>query len=202
MAKTPLFDRKLQHEQKRQAIVMAAAKLFHQYGYDGTSLDKIADELGITKRALYRYVENKQQILYLIFCQWLDVQRAAVEEALAHSDDHTEIIRHYTRIYVGRVLTELVPMDRIVGELNSLEEDQIAEISSGRDACDRRGREIFEDGARRGTLTDFESRYQVHILNGAIDWIFKWYRRDGPLSPEEAADKISEGLLIGFAARP
>ncbi len=52
------------HEDKRVAILRTAAQLFADNGYEATSLDKIADQLGMHKATLYHYVSNKESILY------------------------------------------------------------------------------------------------------------------------------------------
>jgi AcrR family transcriptional regulator len=48
---------------KREAILLAASRLFNAKGVDTTSLDEIAAALGTNKRALYRYVGDKQAIV-------------------------------------------------------------------------------------------------------------------------------------------
>ena len=52
------------HEDKRTAILRTAAQLFAANGYEATSLDMIADQLGIHKATLYHYVDNKESILF------------------------------------------------------------------------------------------------------------------------------------------
>ena len=47
---------------KRQALLKEAARAFSSNGYHSTSLLDVAKVLGVTKTALYYYVESKQQI--------------------------------------------------------------------------------------------------------------------------------------------
>src|SRR5690606_2591801 len=53
-----------QRELKRRAILRVASRLFNEKGFHGTSLDEIADVLGVTKTALYYYVRSKDALLY------------------------------------------------------------------------------------------------------------------------------------------
>ena len=41
---------------------MTALNLFSKYGYDGVSISYLANELGVTKGAIYRHYESKQAI--------------------------------------------------------------------------------------------------------------------------------------------
>ena len=46
-------EREKQHSAKREAVLMSAARLFTLKGFQGTSLDDIAQSLGVTKPTLY-----------------------------------------------------------------------------------------------------------------------------------------------------
>jgi AcrR family transcriptional regulator len=47
----------------RERILDVALDLFTEQGYDGTSLRQIAEQLGVTKAALYYHFESKEDIL-------------------------------------------------------------------------------------------------------------------------------------------
>src|ERR1700677_1371704 len=57
--------RVLRHEANstRERILDVALDLFVTQGYDGTSLREIAEQLGVTKAALYYHFKSKQDIL-------------------------------------------------------------------------------------------------------------------------------------------
>jgi AcrR family transcriptional regulator len=49
-------------ENTKERILLAALKLFAKDGYEGVSMRLIAEQLGITKAALYKHYESKQEI--------------------------------------------------------------------------------------------------------------------------------------------
>ena len=53
-------------EQTRQQVLDTAQRLFTEHGYDATSLQMIADEVGLTKAAVYYYFPTKIEILRAI----------------------------------------------------------------------------------------------------------------------------------------
>jgi AcrR family transcriptional regulator len=55
--------RAAQAERTRQQILETAQRLFAEIGYDATSLQMIADELGLTKAAVYYYFQAKSDLL-------------------------------------------------------------------------------------------------------------------------------------------
>ena len=52
-----------QTDTKRRAIIREAAKVFNRRGSHGTTLEDVAERLGVSKAALYRYVQNKNDLL-------------------------------------------------------------------------------------------------------------------------------------------
>ena len=52
-----------QQDTKRKAIIREAARCFNRRGSHGTTLEDVAERLGVTKTALYRYVNNKNDLL-------------------------------------------------------------------------------------------------------------------------------------------
>lgn len=57
-------SRAAQAEQTRQQILDTARRLFAEYGYDATSIQMIADELGLTKAAVYYHFRAKSDMLH------------------------------------------------------------------------------------------------------------------------------------------
>ena len=47
---------------KREAILIAASRLFRQYGYRRTSMEDIAKETGMSRPSVYSYFKNKDEV--------------------------------------------------------------------------------------------------------------------------------------------
>ena len=69
-----------QSDTKRRAIIREAAKVFNRRGSHGTTLEDVAERLGVSKAALYRYVQNKNDLL----C-------ACHEEAMQIANEHLDV---------------------------------------------------------------------------------------------------------------
>jgi AcrR family transcriptional regulator len=62
----------------RQRILSVALDLFTEQGYDGTSLREIAEQLGVTKAAIYYHFESKEDILMALHMRLHDFGRDAL----------------------------------------------------------------------------------------------------------------------------
>lgn len=78
-----MSTRAAQAERTRQQILDTAQRLFAELGYDATSLQMIADELGLTKAAVYYYFPAKSDILHAAMQPGIARLEALVDEAAA-----------------------------------------------------------------------------------------------------------------------
>ena len=60
-------------EVKRDQVIEAARKLFHQFGFKKVSMDEIAKEAGVTKKTIYMYFESKD-------CKWSNLRNIAIQK--------------------------------------------------------------------------------------------------------------------------
>lgn len=63
-------------------IIDAAEKLFFTRGYDAVSMDDIAANVGLTKAALYRYFENKEDLFFAIVLRGTQILSAMFEKSI------------------------------------------------------------------------------------------------------------------------
>ncbi len=57
-------ERAREREQKREAVLSTAVRLFNSKGFHATSLDDVALALNVTKPTIYHYFANKDEVLF------------------------------------------------------------------------------------------------------------------------------------------
>jgi AcrR family transcriptional regulator len=78
-----MSTRAAQAERTRQQILETAQRLFTDLGYDATSLQMIADEMGLTKAAVYYHFRAKSDILHAALQPGIQRLEALLDEAAA-----------------------------------------------------------------------------------------------------------------------
>ncbi len=73
---------------KKQKIMEASVKLFSEKGYHATSIQQIADTLGIAKGALYFYFNSKEDLLVYICKYYMNVFVKEFEWMMSDPDKH------------------------------------------------------------------------------------------------------------------
>lgn len=64
----------------KEKILITALQLFARDGYEAVSVRSIADEIGITKGALYRHYKNKQDIFDSIVDRMIEIDKQRAQE--------------------------------------------------------------------------------------------------------------------------
>jgi AcrR family transcriptional regulator len=83
MSARGMSTRAVQAERTRQQILATAQRLFAELGYDATSLQMIADEMGLTKAAVYYHFHAKNDILHAAMQPGIQRLKALVDETAA-----------------------------------------------------------------------------------------------------------------------
>ncbi len=78
----------------REAILDAALARFAERGVAGTSLQQIADDLQVTKAAIYHHFRTKDSIVIAVLSPGLDelTQQVARAQQLSDADDRAEVV--------------------------------------------------------------------------------------------------------------
>ncbi|MBA2673605.1 TetR/AcrR family transcriptional regulator [Ramlibacter sp.] len=187
-------------EQKREAILAAAAELFNRNGYMRTSLTDVAQSLALTKAALYYYFKDKQSLLFA--CSLVAHQGAqrVVEEAL-RDDGGANGLQGLSVCLQRYALHVMDGNFQSVMFLDSREfsDEQVTQVLGCRDAFDRGLRELIQRGVDDGSIRPCDPKLASLTLLGAVNWIARWYRPGGALSIEAVAEQVVSYALTGIA---
>ncbi|QCK85375.1 TetR/AcrR family transcriptional regulator [Phreatobacter aquaticus] len=196
-----LPNRDEQLETKRKAIIREAARFFNRRGSHGTSLDDVAERLGVTKAALYRYVPSKQDLLYACHEEAMEIARESMDQGEASGRTGLEKIQIGMSTYLREMIGAMgVPV--LILEENALTGAQAKVIIGLRDEFEKRMRRLVEEGIADGSILPLNPKIAIFMLLGAVHWVTKWYSPEGPWTAADVADALIEMATRGLAAKP
>lgn len=184
---------------KRNRMLKAAARCFNIKGYSGTSLKDVADLLGLTDAALYYYVRNKQELVYLCYLRAADVGREAMQRAIDDEVDGLETVRRYLRYHIEYMVGKEGPV-AIMSEIPSLKpehRDEVLELSRKHSAAFEA---LLERGIKDGSIAPCDVRMTGNAIMGSLNWIPKWFHGD-PAVGRKIQEEFPRILSAGLAAR-
>lgn len=185
----------------RNDILDAAAQIFSQKGYHGTSMQDIAIAVNLQKASLYHHVTSKQEILFDLLNRGLDILTRHVEEAINEPGLPDERLRSATCAYL-ETLTEYQDLAAVLLlEYRSLEPDYHARHIPKRDHFEQIWRDLIQQGVEDGTYNCDHPSLSARAILGVLNWTVTWFRIDGPMTAKEIAEQLSELFLMGLTTR-
>jgi TetR/AcrR family transcriptional regulator len=197
---TPSPHIREKRRRRRAEILHAALQAFRENGYHTTTLDDIAERLGVRKTALYHYFPDKESILYECHRESLGEIARMIEEAEACCERASEKLAYLIREHV-RVMTETLEGSPLAFEVPALSPERRAEIITARDRYERVLRELVLEGVREGEFQQVDPKVAVFAILGAINWIARWYRPEGTIHADELGSKFADYLVGGLMCR-
>lgn len=182
---------------RKDALYREAARAFRRNGYHGTSLDEIAEALGISKPTLYHYVKTKRDLLY-------QCHMAAAEQALSTvcRDEGIvgiERLRRTTSAYVRSMIGDQ-SYSVVILEEKSLSPVQLSKVVHERDRFESALITMVLQGQQDGSILTGEPRFVVFNVLGAVNWVTKWYRPGGSWSEEDVGEGVAGFVCRGLAS--
>lgn len=187
-------------QRRREEILHAALQAFRENGYHTTTLEDIAERLGIGKTALYHYFPDKESILYECHRESLAEIERMVEEALACCDRASERLAYLIREHV-RIMTETLEASPLAFEVPALSAERRAEVIAARDHYEKVLRDLIVQGVKDGEFREVDPKIAVFAILGAINWIARWYRPEGAVHAPELGAQFADYLVSGLKCR-
>ena len=185
-------------------IFHVAARLFHEQGYDATSMTDIADAIGVTKAAIYHFVPGgKQDLLFAIINYGMDtVEESVITPARAVADAEgrlrTILTNHAKLVMRGSTDGGFNPVTVVVDEVAGLSPAQRRKIDQRKRAYMDFVRETLEQLKGERKLQDLDPTVIAFSLIGMVIWLGHWYRPGGRLTADEVAETICRLALDGI----
>lgn len=195
----PVAERKrLQPELRKQQILDTAVRLFFEVGYEGASLRDLASRVGINKATIYHYFESKEEILFHIVREVGQGLLAGVEDAVDRDGAPLQVLEAMIRFQIEYMENHVAEIKVLVEEKKSLR----ADLLKATRATEARILELYKDVLRRcqeaGTIRPVHCTTAAFGILGQINWLYHWYRPEGPLSIRMLVDQVLTLLFHGL----
>jgi AcrR family transcriptional regulator len=187
----------------QRGLLTAAVRCFAANGFHATTTRDIAEGVGLSPAALYVHFPSKELVLF-------EIIRAGHERVLAHVQDPAilaledsadrlrAIVSAYTVWHARHHVTARVCQMDLTG-LTAEHYDEIVEVR-------HRTNEYYRDAVARGVADGSFTQVDVKrvtraMLSLSIDLV-RWYRLDGPDSPELLGEYYADLALKLVAPDP
>ena len=171
---------------RRAELTRAAARLFAEKGYHGTSIGDLAEALGMQKGSLYSHIDSKEDLLYETLSEGAAAFHAALD-SIPDGAAPVEKIRLAIRGHLRVVAEQLDVATVFVQEWRYLEGERREGFVAERRRYEERIRDLLREGRDLGELrSDLDEGAAALLLLSAANWAYTW------LQPGRDTDALAD----------
>lgn len=181
-----------------ESLLDVAVQVFNERGYDGTSMEDLAQAAGISKSSFYHHVEGKEALLAAACDRALDALTAIREDPLAQEGRAVERLENVLRLTVMALITELPYVTLLLRVRGNTASEKKA-LERRRD-FDRFATDLVTQAIADGDLrTDIEPALATKLVFGLVNSLIEWYR-PGRTPSDEVVNSTVSLALVGLRA--
>ncbi|GAB6166565.1 hypothetical protein JCM19992_25650 [Thermostilla marina] len=182
----------------KDGIADAAIEVLKQHGYDGLTMDRVAEAAGVAKGSIYNYFSGKQDLVTHIFDRIIEPAMTRGDRIAGSEQSALEKLKATLRMWFDLFAEHRGLFDFL------FRQSEVREICfSARRKRDRRTIDriagILRQGIEEGVVRALDAETAAELLIGATNFLIErqldtGVRRDG----EECVQHILDTFLRGF----
>jgi TetR/AcrR family transcriptional regulator, cholesterol catabolism regulator len=189
---------------RRREICRIAARVFYEKSYEGASMQDIAEAVGLTKAGLYHHIGSKDQLLFEIMNYGMDILQETVVDKVKEIADSREKLRRTIAGHIDLIVRARdLEITVILHENRSLRGALRKKINARK----RQYIQFLEETIARvqeqsGVKSLLPARVAAFGLLGMINWLYQWYRPDGPVKQGDLTKAYVDFFFRGLLGVP
>lgn len=183
-----------------QEVVEAAIRLFSEKGYAATSVQDLADELGMLKGSLYYYIDTKETLLKRIFEDSHNEVSEIAERYRAEDGPALERLRAFLEEYALWYVTNLQRASLFAREWRYASDGLRILMTKQRKYYDEVLRDFIIAAQDAGEVRpDLDVKLATYFVMSAVSSLPDWFKPKGPQSAEHVVGeyaRMAVALLV------
>jgi AcrR family transcriptional regulator len=177
----------------------AAVDIFYERGYATTSVEDVANAVGMLKGSLYYYIDSKDDLLFRIIDGVHEDVQAIVDEVAALTDEPPlDRLATYVRKQVEYNARNLKRIAVYYHDFARLDEKRLADIRKRRRSHEEFVVGLLGEAQKAGDVApEFDLRLGARCAFATIIWMYTWYRPGGDVSGRALGEFCAQFVLNG-----
>jgi AcrR family transcriptional regulator len=181
-------------------IVDQAIRLFAERGYDGTTLQDVADAVGLSRPNLYNYVKSKEELLVAMVEATAQSAAHSLREVRERTDlDPAEKLHMLVRTLVVLRAEKPEQFRTLDRSEQSLPPQLAQKHLEGRRAVLREITSVIDEGVTAGRFRPVDVRITALSIIGMCNWVAWWFHPSPAHPAEPVAEQIADNAVAMVA---
>jgi TetR/AcrR family transcriptional regulator, cholesterol catabolism regulator len=183
---------------RKELILLKAAQLFREKGYNATSMRDLAEHVGVEAASLYNHINSKSEILQEICFKVANKFMAHIDELAAGELSAIRKVEAVLRFHIRQMIDsyeEVYVSDR---EWKHLSDPYLQNFQNQRRTYRQRIAAFIEEGIARGEIKQIDAPTAVLIMLHAVSGIESWHRSTKKINGEMLEENMVMIMVEGL----
>jgi AcrR family transcriptional regulator len=199
MASAQAVIRPIRQDNRRVRLLDAAARLFSERGFHGTSMRDIAKAVGMLSGSIYYHFDSKDEMLLAVYEEGMRRVAETVDAAVVGANQPWDRLEAACAAHLRGLIAQRDYAHVMIQTTPNEVPSASGRIRELRRAYEARFRHLIDDLARPPSI---DRNYLRFLLFGALNWSQVWYRPGGD-PPEVVARRFIDTLRLPLdSSRP
>ncbi len=184
---------------KKEQIKNASAKLFRKKGFTATSMQDIAEVVGVKAASLYNHIGSKQEILKDLLINIADAFTKGMSDIENSTLNAIEKLEALIDLHVDLTIKYRDSIALITGEWVHLESPELDKYKKQRNEYEEQFLSILTQCKTDGHIhpkTDID--IALYSILSSLHWLYSWHNKNKNVSRIELAKQLKVSLLRGI----
>jgi len=183
---------------RKQSIKQQCSKLFREKGYSATSMQDIAEALGIKAASLYNHITSKQEILHELLLEGAGLFMTGMEDVKKSSLTPIEKLERLIAQHIHIAIEHTNLMALMTVEWRHLEEEGRAAFYQSRNSYEKDFKSILTEAQRQGQLKKVDVELVAFSILTTLQRVYAWYDQHEEYNVLDLEKNMIECLLDGI----
>lgn len=184
---------------RKEAIVEEAAKLFHERGFNATSMRDLAEQVGVEAASLYNHIQSKSELLQEICFHVANEFSNHFQEIETSESSHIEKVEKVLRFHIRQMIEHYAFVNVADREWKHLPDPYLSNYQHQRRVYRKRFAALIEEGIEGSQIKKIDAPTAVLIMLHAVSGIESWHRSKQKISADELEENMVLIMIKGLA---
>jgi AcrR family transcriptional regulator len=186
------------------SVISAAIEVMSKKGYSGTSIQEVADRVGVLKGSLYHYFSSKEELLFRILNESHEESVAIADSVAALGLSPLDELREYLTRQSLWYLRNVDRANIFFTESRNLTGDRRDLVKQSGVEFERHMRDLIAAAQENGQIrSQVDVRLLVRFVIGSLNNVRWWPSRSvGAFTSDQLAAALIELIFNGLDAQP
>lgn len=186
----------LDNNGRRMELVLAAATLFRDQGYERTTVRDLGNAVGLQSGSLFYHFRSKEEILVAVMALGITRTTEQLEAAIDNAGSVRAKLSALFHVHLNSLLGEnQAALEVMLYEWRSVSDAARPGLIVLRDRYEVLWQRVLDEAAEAG-LVKRDTHLLRRTLLGSLHWSVQWFREDGELGVDQLAERMLELVLL------